>query len=280
MGDPVTITKANGEKEPFDRSKLEHSLRRAGAADDVVETVADYVEEQLESEISTKKIYGIAFDRLRAVQRTSAARYSLRQAIFDLGPTGFPFEEFVRALFDAEGYTTKTRIRMKGACANHEVDVLACTDEGCEGVEAKFHNSQGVKSDLQTGLYVYARYEDLKQQAVSEADGDHYTITTGWLITNTKFTDSLISYAECAGLHLLGWNHPREENIQDKIEAAGVQPITALTTLPDDAQRQLLEDNIVLCRTIIGDPNLLRSHGVSERDADAVLEEAHELCNA
>ncbi len=51
----------------------------------------------------------------------------------------------------------------------HEVDVLAEKDGRRVGIEVKFHNEQGGKTDIKDALYVHARYEDLKQAPVQSA---------------------------------------------------------------------------------------------------------------
>lgn len=56
----------------------------------------------------TQEIYRHAFSLLRQHQTPAAARYSLRRALFGLGPTGFPFEVFLGRLFESDGYTVKT----------------------------------------------------------------------------------------------------------------------------------------------------------------------------
>jgi len=52
-------------------------------------------------------------------------------------------------------------------------------------------------------------------------DSDVCGITRLILVTNTKFTSTAQSYAECAGLELLSWNYPRDNNLQDRIEKLG-----------------------------------------------------------
>ena len=42
-----------------------------------------------------------------------------------LGPTGYPFEDFIAKLLQADGYETKVRQILKGECITHEIDVIA-----------------------------------------------------------------------------------------------------------------------------------------------------------
>ena len=47
----------------------------------------------------------------------------LKQAIMELGPSGFPFEQFVAELLKCRGYQIKVGVIVEGHCVNHEIDV-------------------------------------------------------------------------------------------------------------------------------------------------------------
>ena len=53
----VTITKASGEKEPFEKSKLHQSMLRAGASAILANQIVQEVEKSLTDGMSTKLIY-------------------------------------------------------------------------------------------------------------------------------------------------------------------------------------------------------------------------------
>ena len=61
----------------------------------------------------------------------------------ELGPSGFPFENFIGHIFRHDGYSTDVGVIMQGNCVTHEVDVLACKDDRCYIVECKYHNQAG-----------------------------------------------------------------------------------------------------------------------------------------
>ena len=75
--------------------------------------------------ISTRKIYLLAFNLLKKESYKIAGRYRLKNAIMELGPTGFPFEIFVGRIFEAMGYEGETGVIVQGRCVQHEVDVIA-----------------------------------------------------------------------------------------------------------------------------------------------------------
>ena len=142
-------------------------------------------------------------------------------------------------------------------------------------VEAKFHNSPGFKTDLKTALYVKARMDDIRAAKAAKAKGG---TTAGLLVTNTKFTTHASHYAACAGLELLSWEEPSGHTLHDRIDAVGLYPITALTTLSRREKMFLLEKRIVLVSELISNTRALGEAGVAAHKVTAVLEEAGALC--
>jgi hypothetical protein len=267
------ITKADGGTEAFDPAKLEHSLELAGATSTVRARVLAAIVHELQPSMTTEAIYRRAFDILKKEESTPiAARYSIKRAVFALGPSGFPFEQFLAEILRGHGWRVRTGVTLTGRCAPHEVDVLAEKNDQRVGIEAKFHNDPGGKTDIKDALYVRARYEDLAVAPDAENRVDE-----GWLVTNTRFTHNAVRYAQCAGLTLIGWDHPRTRGLLTLIEEARVHPLTALTTLSEGEKRHLLDKKIVLCKSI-QTPHLLREFGVRPERISAVLEEAQRLC--
>ena len=91
----VLITKASGERAAFSTEKLRQSLERAGADLAVTDRIVSEIEKQLFDGMSTKKIYNQAFSMLRKYSKPVAGRYKIKQAILELGPSGYPFEKFI-----------------------------------------------------------------------------------------------------------------------------------------------------------------------------------------
>ncbi len=271
----VLVAKADGTNEQFDPQKLRASLHRAGADGQAAETIAKEVEGELWDGITTGEIYARAFARLREHRRGVAARYSLKRAVLDFGPSGFPFESYIAELFKQEGYAAKVDQIIEGACVEHEVDVVLTKPGKTILVEAKFHNTAGFKTDLKTVLYVQARIEDIA--AAQRAKGEE-GIVEGMVVTNTKFTSKAVQYASCKGLGLVGWDHPHIGTLQERIEKAGLYPVTALTSLSAREKAALLAERIVLCNALPDAGEALRRAGVSGKKADTVLEEVGALC--
>ncbi|MCA9361053.1 restriction endonuclease [Candidatus Kaiserbacteria bacterium] len=273
---PINVIKADGSTEEFVVSKLQKSLRRAGANRDEIASIVSEIEAIMHDGIRTQEIYRKAFELLRSSKAPVSARYSMRRALFGLGPTGFPFEDFLARIFEAEGYKTKTRVTLKGRCAEHELDVAAYNEKHSFVAEAKFHSRPGMKSDLQVALYSYARLIDL--EAVSICSDDVCKISELMIVTNTKFTSSAEKYANCTGLTLLSWNYPKNNNLHDRIQRAGIYPITVLQSLSQTQKQALIKIGVITCKDILKEPQILKRLHLSSTRAEEVVKEATELC--
>lgn len=274
---PTIITKADGATEYFKIEKLRRSLRRAGANPEEINEIVAEVNKTLYDGVQTQEIYRHAFTLLRGSRPPAAARYSLRRALFNLGPTGFPFEKFLAKLFTEDGYTTKTGVIIQGKCAPHEIDVAAYKEDHSFVAEAKFHARPGIKSDLQVAMYSYARLLDLKEARICQ--DDICGIREFWLITNTKFTTTAQDYGKCAGLNMLSWDFPKNNNLHDRIQKAGVYPVTVLQNLTAAQAETLIARDVILCRDIRKNESVLRHLHLSKRKHEALLQEVQALCD-
>jgi hypothetical protein len=271
------ITKADGSTEHFKVEKLRRSLRRAGANPDEINSILVDVDQTLYDGVQTQEIYRHAFSLLRDSRPTAAARYSLRRALFNLGPTGFPFERFLARLLESDGYIVKTGINMQGRCAPHEIDIAAYKADHSFIGEAKFHARPGVKSDLQVAMYSYARLLDLRDAKI--CNEDICGVSEFWLVTNTKFTTTAQDYGNCVGLKMLSWDFPKTNNLHDRIQRAGIYPVTVLQNITAAQAETLIARDIILCSDIIEQEHILRHLHLSTRKHEALMAEVHSLCS-
>jgi len=270
------IVKASGAKQQFSERKLRDSLKRSGASKDVIDKVVYRIRGELKEGMTTKQIYKRAFSLIKK-DKPTAIRYGLRQAVMALGPTGFPFEKFLGEVLKTQGFKIKTGVVLYGFCVTHEVDVLATRDDKHIFVEAKFHNRPGVKTDLKVALYVKARHDDLRK-IHKRNEGSSLIIHEGWLVTNTKLTSKARQYGRCSGLKVIGWNYPKEGNLQDMIIESGVHLISALTTLNEKRKKILFEKGVVLCKELLKRKYLLKELGVNDAGIKNVMDEISLLC--
>ncbi len=278
----IYIIKADGTREIFDREKLKRSLRKIGTNGTTIDMILAKIEFNLIDGFTTKEIYKQAFSLLKKYQRPVALRYSLKKAIAELGPSGFPFEKYVAQIFKAQGYQAVTGQIAMGACVPHEVDVVAFNETELIMVEAKFHTDFNSRSDLKVALYIKARFDDLtnsvfKYGLSAQVGGRERKMTKGMLITNTKFSSTAIQYGECAGLHMMGWNYPKNNNLNHLIESMNLVPLTVLTTLTQAEKKMFLANDLVLSKQL-GDFGLLKSYGFDDNKAAMVVSEVYDLC--
>ena len=277
MSNQAMIVKANGDKELFVEEKLRTSLQRCKATPDEIEKVVAHINDELEDGTTTDHIYRHAFHVLKTLENHEARRkYSLRRALLEFGPTGFPFEKYLAALFKEKGYEISLNQTVLGTCVSHEMDVVAWNDEKLMMIEAKFHNQVGEKSDLKVILYIKARFDDLLDQTFDY--GHPRLLDEGWLITNTKFTENAIKYGECAKVRMIGWNYPKKGNLENMIEDTGLHPITCLSTLNNFERQLLLNKGVVLCRQVKGLPKTLEEIGSTQAKIAEVQAEAELIC--
>jgi len=262
----------------FSRKKVEYSLIHSGAPKALARAIAMDVEQKITDITTTDNVYAWAYDML-AKRHTpaSAARYSLKKAIMALGPTGYPFEQFVGTLFTEQGYDVRVGVMMEGFCVTHEVDVVAHKAKEHVLVETKFHNRGGVQTDVQVPLYIHSRFEDINE-ALKRKHGRSYYQHTQYIVTNTRFTKDAIRYGVCQGMHMIGWKYPEGEGLERRIEAAGLHPVTCLSTINDREKQALLAQGRVLCRDIAVDSAILAEIGVSTSRRQLILDEIKQLC--
>jgi len=277
MKKPIKVKKFSGELVDFDERKLVNSLKAAQANHNLATKIVKEVNQSLYDGMSTKEIYQKAFKLLKK-QRPSAARYKLKRAIMELGPSGFPFEKYIGHILKFDGYDTEVGIIMQGNCVTHEIDVLAKKDDRCYVIECKYHNSQGKPNDVKIPLYIHSRFNDIHNR-LKAMDPDSGIKYSSWIFTNTRFTGDAIAYAKCSGMQLISWDYPENKSLKYRINKSGLFPITSLTSLSKREKSLLLDEGIVLCQEINQNPAILNKFGISNTKIKKVLEDIKELCD-
>lgn len=271
------ILKSSGEKVKFSIEKLRGSLKHSGADDSLINQIVDTVRDELYQGISTKEIYNRAFALLKKKKAVFASKYKLKKAIYELGPTGFPFERFVAAILRYSGYTTEVDKIMQGICVKHEIDVFVEKNEKVNIIECKFHGEEGRNCNVKVPLYINSRYMDVKTHW--EKKNKKKLIESGWVVTNTRFTKAAIQYGKCVGLYLLSWDYPENNGLKERIDRLGLYPITVSTLLINREKHFLLSRDIVLCRQLLKDKFFLEHLNISDERKFKILNEINQLCN-
>ncbi|WP_340065883.1 ATPase [Ascidiimonas aurantiaca] len=272
----IEIIKASGERTLFSVGKLRSSLKKSGAREVDIDEIIQLVTEELYPGISTKEIYNRAFALLKKKHSLFASKYKLKKAIYELGPTGFPFERFVGAVLKYSGYSIQIGEIVQGECVKHEVDVIAGKNGSFMMVECKFHADAGRKCDVKIPLYIVSRFSDIQKKW--NTPSSHSPLTDAWVATNTRFTSQALEYGKCAGLYLLSWDHPKQNSLKERIDRLGLHPITSSVLLSKREKQFLLDRGVVLCRELVEQSFFMDYLGISEKRKNRIINEAKALC--
>lgn len=263
------ITKLDGSKESYNEDKIRASATRVGVPDNLQTQMLQTIRDRLYDGITTKEIFLMIKEFLQNSPAPHLAmKYNLKEALAQLGPSGYPFEKYVALLLLELGYTTKTNQIIEGSCVSHEVDVLAAKDNITYFIEAKFHKSPSQRSDVRIPLYIKARYDDL---AKAWSNGP----SSPWIITNTRFSTDAIKYSECQNIRLTSWGYPKGEGIMDLIEQTHLHPVTIIDGLSSDDKARLIAAGVVSCRQLLDPAN----HSLlSKKFLDFILPNLAKIC--
>ncbi|MBN2480301.1 MAG: restriction endonuclease [Bacteroidales bacterium] len=276
--DIIFVKKASGEEEPFAVDKLKNSLRNAGADNKIIEKIVADIEEWIYAGATTRKIYSRAFAILHRERTIAAIRYKLKQAIMELGPTGYPFEHFIGRLFEKQGFNVEVGVTVAGNCVTHEMDVIATSGNIQYLIECKYSIDQGKQVSVQVPLYVRSRIDDIirKRKETNEYNGFSFS---GWVVTNTRFSADSIQYGNCSGLHLLAWDHPSGNGIKDIIAKEKIYPITILNNITRKEKQDLINQGIVTCSQLLHNPESLNNFEINRKKYKTLMEELHDICS-
>jgi len=272
----IDIIKSSGQKMKFSLDKLRNSLKHSGANHELVEEIVSKVYDELFEGITSNEIYNRAYSLLKKNKSVFASKYKLKKAIYELGPTGFPFERFIAAILQFSGYEVDVDIILNGACVTHEIDVIAEKNGSATLIECKFHNEEGRNCNVKIPLYIHSRYNDVKAYWITNKNNK--PLNKGWVVTNTRFTEDALTYGKCADLYLLSWDFPKDDGLKDRIDRLGLYPITVSSLLSKREKQFLLSRNVVLCRQLIKDKFYLDHLGISTERKSKILDEISQLC--
>lgn len=241
----------------FDEQKLYGSMESAGIEHSLAQELARMVRQDQNQYNTTNKIHFAVESALMKKQAVAeAARYNLKRAIVDLGPSGYPFEEYIARLFTVYGYSTQTNQMLQGKCVIQEVDVVAKRGKKHFMIECKHHHYPGAKTNLKVAMYTYARFLDVSevwwQQDIM---GDHQF--GAWLVTNTKVTQHAIAYANCMNMKVLAWHYPKNKGLNELIEAKQLYPVTVIPNLTASEKKLLIKNHYITLQDLL-------SHDVSQ----------------
>ena len=273
----IKVKKASGIVEDLNPNKLRGSLIRSGADREQANSIIETIIEEIPPHTTTKKIYSLARKYLRQINHASGLRYSLKKALFRLGPSGYPFEKYIGEILKNYDYSVEIGSIMNGKCVKHEIDVFAVNKNEVLAVECKYRNSGGSTTDVKTAMYVHSRFRDLESVIKTAYPGKSFR---GMLITNTRFTTDAIQYAECTGMHLKSWRYPETGGLQEMVETKKLYPVTVISGVKSGLIKTLFDNNIILLKDLAGMKieKIMKMLSLNERKAKILKQQADELC--
>lgn len=265
-----------GELVEFDDAKLSASLKGAGANEETIKKVVELISPNCYEGITTKELYKMAFDALKEVSNSLAARYSLKKALLELGPAGFYFEQWISRVFQSLGYQTETGQHIRGHAVTHEADVIAHKNDKTYWMECKFRNQGETKISVTTPMYVLSRIKDISGIEY-QLFGKKTKFTDGWLVTNAYFTSDSIDFANYYRLRMLAWDYPENKGLKILVDANVLYPVTCLTTINEFEKSKLLSKGCILVKELVEDETNVAILGLNETRKQEMLKEAKEL---
>jgi hypothetical protein len=252
MGKFYYVVNSRGEKEPFSFKKVYQSAKRVGASESLARKIAENVSQTLYPEIKTQEIFNKVKNLLRKENFRAAIRFPLKKAIQKLGPTGFPFEKYVGAIFESFGFKVNLNQYLPGLCLKYEIDFLAQKGKLLYVGECKYRNLlEGGSVHSNVALANYARFLDLIDgKFFSQKKFSNFKIKP-ILVTDGKFTKDVIKFSKCRRIELLGWRYPKNKGLEYLIESQNLYPITILPSLKNYLAEIFVSKKIMLVKDLL-----------------------------
>jgi len=269
------IINLKGEKELFSRHKVYRSARRVGASKDLAQEISKTIEKEIYPGMKTMDIFVKVKKMLSKENSSLSLKFSLKEAMRKLGPTGFIFEKYIGRVFSNMGFDVKLNQNPYGKCLKYEIDFLAQKKNLFYIGECKYRNLKEGKVNSNVILANYARFLDLKSGKLKKYNPK--TI----VVTNTKFTKSAIKYSQCVGSSLLGWNYPKKRGLEHFIDSLGLYPITILPSFKKRLCSIFISRKIILAKDLlrIDTVKFAKQNNVPLKQVEAMKKEAKILLN-
>ena len=274
---PLFVINAGGEREPFSFEKAYRSARRAGASRETAQRIAKTIRKELYPGIKTAEIFKRIKSLLYQETPKAALKFSLKEGMRKLGPTGFPFEKYTAEIFKNLGYKTSTNQFLPGRCMlSHEIDFMASKDNLIYIGECKYRNLSGERIHSKDALANFARYVDILNGPRFQSKKYKGLKIKTIMVTNTKFTSQTIDYARCMGFDLLGWNYPRNRGLEYLIEKEKLYPITILPSFKGYLKEPFAKKRKMLAMDVLNTPidKLAKTLGLRKKEIEKLVREA------
>ncbi|MFH1451416.1 MAG: hypothetical protein ABIF89_02295 [bacterium] len=282
MRSSLKVINANRKKEIFSIAKVYRSARKAGASRKVAEKIAMTIEAEAYPGITTSEIFRRVRELLRQQSSVAAMRFSLKEGMRRMGPTGFPFEKFAAGIFQELGFEVLINQRLPGSCFDdYEVDFLAQKKSFVYVGECKYKNFAGEMVHLQEILANHARFSDILKGPYFKTEKYRNCKVSAIVVTNAKFAGPAVKYSSCAEIDLLGWKYPKNNGLESLIEKYNLYPITILPSLNKQLKEVFVSQGIMLVEDVakIDPQKFCIKFKISHGQLCRLIEEAKVLLN-
>ncbi len=276
----MNVINARGEKEPFSKTKIYRSARRAGASNRAAKEISEILEKEAYEGIRTQKIFARIRQILRKESPTAAIKFNIKEGMRKLGPTGFPFERYVAEILKSLGYRVRINLFIPGKCVrSYEIDFIALKGNVVYVGECKYRRYFGDRVHSQDALANYARFLDICSGSYFKAREYKGASIKTMLVTNTKFSGRTMDYSKCVGAELLGWNYPRNKGLERLVEERKLYPVTILPGLKGYLKDIFVREKIMLAKDLLRiDVNdFSKKHKVSLKQIQNLVGQAEQL---
>lgn len=272
----VFVTKADGTKQLFDREKVVRTCLRMGARRETAEAIAKNVEMKIYNGIETKKILQMIFRQLSKHKPAVKHLIDLRKALSLIKPAP-DFERFIQILLSEHGYEVTPNQIIRGKCVEHEVDAVARKNGENYIVEVKHHFRHHTPTGLDVSRIARAVFEDVTEGF--KLGLNTLKINAAMIVCNTKLSQHAKRYAECRGIHHIGWSSATNQDLQTMIEEQKLYPITYLKGLKTAIREKLASSGIILLKqlTTKNPGELRRETGIPTHTLESIIKSAREI---
>ncbi|MHC3128935.1 MAG: restriction endonuclease [Candidatus Bathyarchaeota archaeon] len=272
----VFVTKFDGTRQAFDKTKIMRTCLRMGATLAVAESIAEEIETGIYAGIETKKILQMIFKRLRKHKPVIRYQIDLRKALSLLNPAP-DFERFIQLLLSEHDYEVTPNQIVRGRCVEHEVDAVARKNGKTCIVEVKHHFKYHTPTSLDVSRISRAVFEDVTEGY--ELGLNNLKIDYTMIVCNTKLSEHAKRYADCRGIRHIGWSSPPNHDLQTMIEEKKLYPITFLKGLNVETRNKLASNGIILLKQLTEKTptGLRRQTGISKEKLESILGKARAI---
>src|SRR4030042_5107869 len=280
MPQPLYAINSRGEKRLFSLNKVYWSAKRAGASSTLSKEITRTIRKEVFSGINTSDIFKRIKQLLLKKDNSSAIRFSLKSAMRKLGPTGFPFEQYIGEILKKLGFYVKTNQYLPGFClTSHETDFIAQKGSLIYVGECKYRNLAGEMIHLKDVLANFARFTDILNGPFFKSKKYQNFKIKSIIINNKKFTNRAKKYSECMKVNLLGWKLPRNRGLEYLIEKHKLYPVTLLPSLKKYLTDIFVSEKMMLVSDIlsINPQKFSRKFKIPEKFLNSLIKEAKTL---